>query len=222
MFWKEIFNTQELICMLRIIIASICGLIIGFERKIRQKDAGIRTHTIVALGSALIMTVSKYGFGDTEAGDAGRIAAQIVSGIGFLGAGMIMYRRDMIRGLTSAAGIWATAGIGMAIGAGMYFTGIACTFLLVAIQFLLHRDMNIFKEKKYYIISLRIINIDEDKIDEIKNIFGCKSFITLRAVEDRCDISLRTDRSFSSKELIHIKRTYGYIASVDRNPDHGE
>lgn len=114
--------------VLRIFFAGICGLMIGIERRNRLKEAGIRTHLIVALGSALMMIVSKYGFFDLQGhsflrADASRIASQIVSGIGFLGAGMIIWHHRTVSGLTTAAGIWATAGIGMAIGAGLYGVG---------------------------------------------------------------------------------------------------
>ncbi len=109
-------------CLLRIFLAALCGLVIGFERKARLKEAGVRTHLIVALGAALITIVSKYGFFDLALfaegikADPTRIAAQIVSGVGFLGAGMIFMRHRTLTGLTTAAGIWTTAGIGMAVG----------------------------------------------------------------------------------------------------------
>ena len=135
--WTQV----ELLC--RIIIAGICGGIIGYERKNRNKEAGIRTHMIVALGASLIMIVSKYGFADIlgEQGialDPSRIAAQIVTGVGFLGAGMIFMRKNTISGLTTAAGIWATSAIGMYIGSGLYLLGIVTTVLIVVIQIILH------------------------------------------------------------------------------------
>lgn len=131
--------------LLRLLIAGICGSVIGYERKNRLKEAGIRTHMIVALGAALIMIVSKYGFADVLALkgiglDPSRIAAQIVSGIGFLGAGMIFVRKQAINGLTTAAGIWTTAGVGMAIGAKLYFVGISATILVLLVQIILHRN----------------------------------------------------------------------------------
>lgn len=127
----------ELEFFFRILIAGICGGLIGYERNNRLKEAGIRTHLIVALAAALIMVVSKYGFSDVTtlkgvALDPSRIAAQIVTGVGFLGAGMIFVRNQTISGLTTAAGVWATAGIGMTIGAGLYFLGVAATLLIVA------------------------------------------------------------------------------------------
>ncbi len=129
----------------RILVAALCGAFIGYERNNRLKEAGIRTHLIVALAAALIMVVSKYGFGDvtTHPGialDPSRIAAQIVTGVGFLGAGMIFVRNQNISGLTTAAGLWATAGIGMAVGAGLYFLGIGVSLLIIAAQMMLHRN----------------------------------------------------------------------------------
>lgn len=123
---------------LRIIVAVICGCIIGYERKNRNKEAGMKTHAIVAMGSALIMIISKYGFTDVPGADAGRIAAQVVSGIGFLGAGIIFVRNNAVSGLTTAAGIWATSGIGMAIGAGNYYIGVMSTILMIVVQITLH------------------------------------------------------------------------------------
>ncbi|MGN1076970.1 MAG: MgtC/SapB family protein, partial [Candidatus Gallimonas sp.] len=100
--------------LLDLLLAVGLGFLIGLERKMRSKEAGIRTHTIVCMGAALMMLVSKYGFAETSDFDPSRIAAQIVSGIGFLGAGIIVYRQHEIHGLTTAAGVWATAGVGMA------------------------------------------------------------------------------------------------------------
>lgn len=125
--------------LVRIFVAACLGILIGSERKNRNKSAGIRTHVIVALGAALIMVVSKYGFMDVEKADAARVAAQVVSGIGFLGAGVIFVRNNLVNGLTTAAGIWATAGVGLALGAGMYVVGISSALLVLLIQFVMHR-----------------------------------------------------------------------------------
>lgn len=125
--------------LLRIFVAMILGMLIGNERKNRMKSAGMRTHALVALGSALMMVVSKYGFGDTVQGDGARLAAQVVSGVGFLGAGMIFVRHNLVSGLTTAAGVWTTAGIGLTIGAGMYFVGIFSALMMVLMQNISHR-----------------------------------------------------------------------------------
>ena len=115
------------ILITRIVIAGLLGGIIGAEREFRAKIAGTRTHLLVAVGAALMMIVSRYGF-DGQ-GDPGRVAAQIVSGIGFIGAGAIMVNRKAVHGLTTAAGIWVAAGIGMAVASGMYAIGIATTLI---------------------------------------------------------------------------------------------
>lgn len=121
---------------LRLFVAGAMGVLIGLEREYRAKEAGYRTHFLVALGSALMMIVSQYGFmevlkTDLIRVDPSRIAAQVVSGIGFIGAGTIILQKQIVRGLTTAAGIWATSGIGLAVGAGMYAIGIAATFLVL-------------------------------------------------------------------------------------------
>ena len=115
------------ILITRIVIAGLLGGIIGAEREFRAKIAGTRTHLLVAVGAALMMIVSRYGF-DGQ-GDPGRVAAQIVSGIGFIGAGAIMVNKHAVHGLTTAAGIWVAAGIGMAVASGMYAIGIATTVI---------------------------------------------------------------------------------------------
>lgn len=130
---------RDMELLLRIFVAMILGMLIGNERKNRMKSAGMRTHALVALGSALIMVVSKYGFADTVSGDGARLAAQVVSGVGFLGAGMIFVRHNLVSGLTTAAGVWTTAGIGLTIGAGMYFVGVFCALLMVLMQNISHK-----------------------------------------------------------------------------------
>lgn len=121
--------------ILRLVVAGALGALIGLEREKRFKEAGLRTHFLVAVGSAIFMLVSKYAFYDVLSEaiilDPSRIAASVVSGIGFLGAGMILVQRTSIHGLTTAAGIWTTAGIGLAIGSGMYQIGIIGGLLVI-------------------------------------------------------------------------------------------
>ncbi|MFI7421153.1 MgtC/SapB family protein [Nonomuraea sp. NPDC049684] len=112
-------------------LALLLSAAIGLEREIRQKSAGLRTHTLVGFASALIMLVSKYGFADVLGEhvtlDPSRVAAQIVSGIGFIGGGLIFVRRDAVRGLTTAAVVWLTCAVGMAAGAGLWLLAVAVT-----------------------------------------------------------------------------------------------
>ena len=137
-FIKNLLSSQEWTYLLRVLLACLCGGAIGVERTLRQKDAGFRTHIIVALGSALMMVISKYGFSDSPDFDAARVASNIITGISFLGAGMIFVKGMNIKGLTTAAGIWSTSAVGMAIGSGLYITGIVATLLLVIIQIIFH------------------------------------------------------------------------------------
>ena len=123
----------QLELLLRIFLAALCGLCIGYERMNHYKAAGVKTHMIVGLSSALIMIVSKYGFPDVPEYDAARVAAQVVSGVGFIGAGIIFRKNMSIQGLTTAAGIWATAGTGLALGSGMYFIGMVGTALYIVL-----------------------------------------------------------------------------------------
>ena len=132
--------------LIRLLLSAALGALVGLERSKRQKEAGVRTHCIIACTSALFMILSKYAFVDTAIGadglrgaDPARIAAQVVSGISFLGAGVIFKNGNSIRGLTTAAGMWGTAAIGMAVGAGMYWLGLIEAAILVAIQIILHR-----------------------------------------------------------------------------------
>lgn len=129
---------------LRIILSAVCGAVIGLERERRYKNAGLRTHVIVSIAAAILMIVSKYGFLDIASipdvrltSDGGRIAAGVIQSIGFLGAGVIFVRKESIIGLTTAAGLWATVGIGLCFGSGMYFLGISATLLLVFVNILL-------------------------------------------------------------------------------------
>lgn len=162
--------------ILRVVAATACGATIGLERTKRSKEAGIRTHCIIACASALIMVVSKYGFFDliTELGDLypglrgadpSRIASQVVSGISFLGAGVIFKNGNTVKGLTTAAGIWATAAVGLSCGAGMYAMAFFVTALIVVVQLLMHR-FNIGNDS-YSNTEIRIVMEDNPELRAI-------------------------------------------------------
>jgi len=140
-------------------VAAVLGGIIGLEREYREKAAGFRTHFLVALGSALFMILSQYGFDaairemPNVSFDPSRIASQVVTGIGFIGAGTIIFQKNVVRGLTTAAGIWVTAAIGLACGTGLYVLAAVSTLLVLigleAFNFFLHRmDSKNDKEEK--------------------------------------------------------------------------
>ena len=115
---------------IRLMLALLLGGAIGIEREYRAKEAGFRTHFLVALGSALFCLVSQFGFG-VDLKDSSRVAAQVVSGIGFLGAGTIIFQKNVVRGLTTAAGLWVTAAIGLACGTGMYLAAVLTTAMVL-------------------------------------------------------------------------------------------
>jgi putative Mg2+ transporter-C (MgtC) family protein len=123
---------------LRLTLGLVLGAIIGFEREFHRQPAGFRTHSLVALGSALFTIVSGFAF-DGPGADPTRIAAQIVSGIGFIGAGTILQYRGNIRGLTTAASLWSVAAVGMAAGAGMWILAIMATVLMLIVLSILDR-----------------------------------------------------------------------------------
>lgn len=201
------FDTSQIYYIIRIILAGICGGIIGLERKNRSKEAGIRTHFVVACASALMMIISKYGFTDiisgengTRGADGARIAAQVVSGIGFLGAGMIFVHKNTVTGLTTAAGIWATSGVGLAVGSGMYAVGIATAVIIVLAQIILHKNFRWLKNSR----TKRLVVCDVAESDYCKslgenlkkygvvicdvyiekNVSGCKYTFTLEIPEN--------------------------------------
>ena len=210
---------KELYYLLNILLAVVLGFAIGYERKLRYKEAGIRTHTIVCAGSALIMVVSKYGFADIMEYDASRVAAQIVSGIGFLGAGIIIYRKHEIHGLTTAAGVWATAGVGMAAGAGLYLVALGAAVVLIGVQCLFHARCKFFRTKKYFQIKICFVS-DGEENGTIKELFQTDRFnrlvIERKGGETVYHATLNTDKEYSSQHLTEIMAQHPFIRSIER------
>ena len=209
----------ELSKALSVLLAAIFGFCIGFERKLRSKEAGIRTHTLVCMASSLLMVVGKYGFNDVNTADKARIAAQVVSGIGFLGAGIIMLRGQRMRGLTTAAGVWATAAIGMACGAEMWIIAGIATILLIGVQCLLHSNIKLFRSKQTFMVKIRFRH-EEDAVMKLKKIFGVEHFKNLvierTGEEVRYSATLYTNREFSSIQLDEIMEQNPYVDTIER------
>lgn len=201
--------------LLDLLLSVALGFIIGYERKLRLKEAGIRTHTIVCFGSALMMCVSKYGFGGEA--DSARVAAQIVSGIGFLGAGMIVYRQHEVRGLTTAAGVWATAGVGMACGGRLYIIALGATAIMVSVQVFLH--LRAFRSKRSYSVKIEFLQTGEENMI-IKGIFGTDRFnhLVIKRENGRVVYSatLNTETEYSSTRLNEIMEENAFILSIER------
>ena len=174
--------------LLRIICAAVVGGLIRFERHSHLKEAGIRTHAIVAMGAAVIMILSKYGFTDVKPGDPARLAAQVVSGVGFLGAGIIFVRHNIIQGMATAAGIWTTSAIGLAFGAGMYEIGGITGLLVVLIQIFFQRKAT--RDQLKTDMRLRMTVRPEGSVQEITGFLADKGYSVtgnriLRNEEDR-------------------------------------
>lgn len=220
------FDILELV--LRIIVALLLGGVIGVERTHRQKEAGIRTHCMVALASALFMIVSKYAFLDVvELGavggkgvDPSRIASQVVNGISFLGAGVIFKQgKSTIKGLTTAAGMWATAAVGMAIGAGLYILGLSVTFIMMITQVFLHRhpighDAAVVQEIN---ISMRNQPEEREAFDQLVK----KHEVQIKESDIRRDgdmihihLSVRVDQPISHDEAAELLEKYDGITRI--------
>lgn len=230
-FWESLFSgvvsdvTGSAYMVIRTLIACLCGACIGLERSKRQKDAGVRTHIIVSLGSALMMLVSKYGFFDILqynglSADASRVAANVITGVGFLGAGMIFIRNASIKGLTTAAGIWTTSGVGMAIGAGMYTVGIFATVLMIVLQIILHTWFSrlenteneftvVLKNAPDSVKKFRKILTDHSLyIENCKMTRNTDASITL-------DITVKKSRVFAMDELLLLAQKDENVLSIE-------
>ena len=169
----------EAIWVLRIIFAGIMGGFIGYERHSRSKEAGIRTHAIVAIGAALFMVLSKYGFEDSVKVDTSRIAAQVVSGIGFLGAGIIFLRNNVIQGMSTAAGIWTTSAIGLAYGAGLYFTATSIGLLVIGIQIFFQKHF--LTDHNQTIMKLSLVMNRGGTLKEITDFLRDEGYISVES-----------------------------------------
>ena len=211
---------QDILIGLRILadlcLSAILGFAIGFERRKRLKEAGIRTHTIVCIGAALMMVVSKYAFGASA--DSARVAAQIVSGVGFLGAGMIVYHRNEIHGLTTAAGVWTTAGVGMACGGRLYVVAVGATFMIVLIQCLLHMKIGVLSVKRH--VPMEVCFYQQNGADQrIRDVFGVSQFtrfsITRKENQMVVSATVLTNPMLSLEELGKIVRENDFIISVE-------
>ena len=160
--------------ILRLLAALAAGIVIGVERQHRAKEAGIRTHATVALASCLLMIISKYGFMDVARVDASRVASTVVTGVGFLGAGVIFVRHEIVQGLTTAAGVWATSAIGLAFGSGMYVIGVISTLLMYVVQHILYRYFP--HNNISMILNFRIHMNRNDGLTEIMDILTAHRF----------------------------------------------
>ncbi|PLX76583.1 MAG: magnesium transporter MgtC [Desulfuromonas sp.] len=178
MEWFDSFNINydALTVACRLVLAAILGGLIGFERETHGRPAGFRTHLLVTTGACLMMLISeifyvKYGILDDNSVvrlDPGRVAAQIITGIGFLGAGAIIKEGFAVRGLTTAACLWVSAGIGMAIGAGLYFPAVLVTAIALFSLLILKRTERLFKKERYRTLRIHCL-YDDDVLPKLES-----------------------------------------------------
>ncbi|NKF20856.1 MgtC/SapB family protein [Solimonas marina] len=187
----------EMELVLRLLLAALLGSLIGFERERLSWAAGLRTHMLVCVGSALIMIVSAHGFeevrnADHVSYDPSRMASLVVSGIGFLGAGSILLRGEVIRGLTTAASLWATAALGLAAGAGMYVEAAAATLIVLFILAVLKPlERRIFQPQRHHQLRLHVAH-DALSYDDLRGLLGqhtarIKQFVVRQSPESSGD-----------------------------------
>lgn len=176
---------DELHILIRLLLAMLLGGLVGFEREHNNHAAGLRTHILVCLGATLIMLLSIYGFSDfvDQANvrvDPARLAAAVITGIGFLGAGTILYTGKSITGLTTAASLWVVAAMGLAIGAGFYFAAVVSTGLVILILWIFNKiEQRFLNGKKTRVITIRVIGT-HDTIEDISTKLTSKSIVTKR------------------------------------------
>ena len=214
--------------LMRIGVAVVIGAVIGIEREIKNRPAGMRTHVLVCVGAALVSLIESQTVADVVAlGNAsigvsmGRITTSVVSGVGFLGAGMIFVRNQTISGLTTAAGVWATAGIGMTIGAGLYFLGVAATLLIVAAQMTLHKNFTWLNFPVAEQISMEI----EDTGDGVASIRDKLLSHNLEIISMKSrnngnglislDLYVKLPRNYNVTQLMSLLSDNPHIKSID-------
>ena len=211
--------------LLRLLLAAFCGIFIGYERDNRMKMAGIRTHSIVALAAALMMVVSKYGFSDVLARnvnlDPSRVGASVITAVSFLGAGVIFTRKQNVKGLTTAAGLWATVGIGLAVGAGMYVAGIVTTVLVILLQLLSHKNVPFAKSASVEEIVIRI-GQEQDLTRFLDRVFQAKKIeiVSVHVTREsegclRVKLAVSFPKEYRLEDLFRLMQEEPEIESID-------
>lgn len=234
-FHSQLSPAQTLEFFLRILVACVCGAMIGLERTRRFKEAGVRTHMIVCGAAALIMIVSKYGFADltnaagaaypgARGADPARMAAQVVSGIGFLGAGVIFQNGSTVKGLTTAAGIWATAAIGLAVGAGMYWLGLFVSVVVAVLQIAMHRftvGADSYVTSRFQVTVREDAAVQEALEESLRRWRAQTAESRMSRTQDGClryELTLLTAKPIPTEELIAFVREHDGVVEVVSAP----
>lgn len=228
MLSAEIINSPgfQLELLARLLMASVCGAIIGFERNRHQKEAGMRTHIFVALGACVFAVCSKYAFTDMMGMkginvDIGRIASNLVTGCCFLGAGVIFIRNKAVTGLTTAAGVWVVAGIGLCFGTGMYIVGAGALLIDIIVQYVLHGVFSRVEGVSTRHIGFILNNengVLESFVDDLKKIDAHLEIVGITHKESNYDIvtlNLRMSANAKKIDIIEFMKKYPFVLSAE-------
>lgn len=222
MDFSEFINLipDQLMWLINSFLGGVLGLLIGLERSKRLKEAGMGTHFIVGFASALLTCIS-LSFKTGEYGDGARIAAQIISGIGFLGAGMIFFRRETLHGLTTAAGVWATSAIGMCAGRGMYILAVGATVIVLIVQSILHTK-SIRQVNRQRLLLLKFVD-DGVVSDQIRTYFGVEQFYRYKVSRKEeglhVEAVVRPIKNYHAEELNQLLLDHPNVLSIERLED---
>ncbi len=205
------FSPAEMEYLLRVFVGGMLGFCVGIERSRRNKEAGMGTHFIVACAASLLTCISLWFKKDAgDMGDGARIAAQIVSGVGFLGAGMIFFRRESMRGLTTAAGIWATAAIGMCAATGMFLLATGSTVLIILLQIMNHTKLT--KKGSVHLLLVKLEYNDAIK-EKMREFFGFHNFHRFKITSNTEKVSASVGEGAAVSKLV-------FVEAVIRPTDH--
>ena len=210
--------------LVRLLFAIVAGFLFGYENKRRSKDAGIKTHTMLCMTACLIMIISKYGFYELSKYegiqyDASRVASTILSGLGFLGAGMVFYKQDSIKGLTSAVGMCLTISVGMCFGSGLIVIGCVMTVVSLFLQHILHSDFGIFKNNKQIVVRA-VFEIEDNYVEHFKSIFNIKDFLSFKIKRENdkeiADVEFYYSVKNNAEELVEIAKSEKNILLIEK------
>ena len=211
--------------LIRLAFAIVAGLIIGIDSNNRLKDAGIKTHTLLCMTACLLMIISKYGFYELSKFegiqyDASRVASTIISGLCFIGAGMMFYKQNAIKGLTTAVSLCLTIAIGMCFGSGLIITGFVVTLLDIVLQLILHKNNKIFRHKKLIFLNAKFY-AEDGYIEKFKKIFDINHFEHFKMIKENeksiIEVEFLYKVKISSEEIFEITKNEPQIIMIKKN-----
>ncbi len=230
---EEIFGSMSILdgtldiwkILIRLGFAIVAGLVIGIDSNNRLKDAGIKTHTLLCMTACLLMIISKYGFYELSKFegiqyDASRVASTIISGLCFIGAGMVFYKQNSVKGLTTAVALCLTIAIGMCFGSGLIITACIVTAVDLVIQFILHRTKGPFKNKKLIVLNAKFY-AEDGYIEKFKKIFEIDHFDHFKIVKENdksiIEVEFVYKIKISSEEIFEITKNEPQIIMIEKN-----